>query len=92
MAIIHCGMDDVGRRLDHLMQLQDVWGAAYAILTTKGWNSAQEVMQAEELEIALTLLARHMQNDYSELRLAREVNEIPKPTTNNSGESEYTCS
>jgi hypothetical protein len=74
-------MDDVGRRLDHLAQLQDIWGTALALLTTKGWHSAQEKERAKELEIALVLLEHHMLSDYSELGLARTVNDLPKDAT-----------
>lgn len=76
-----CGMDDVGTRLEHLMQLQEVWSTAFELLTVRGWHSMQEQQQAKELETALRLLSNHMQNDYSELGLARTINDLPKDAT-----------
>jgi hypothetical protein len=85
-------MEDTGTRLQHLMELQDVWSTAYAMLTTKRWHSQKEKNQAEELNIALELLAHAIMNEYSELGLARTINDLPKAEDiriNNTGESNY---
>jgi len=72
------GMQDYGTRLDHMMDLQDLWSTAYAMLTTKGWHSIPEKVQARELEVALRLLGNYMTFNYSELGLARTINDLPK--------------
>ena len=72
------GMDDVGTRLEHMMDLQDIWSGAYALLTTKGWHSIHEQVRAIELEEALRLLAYYITSDYSELGIARTINNLPK--------------
>ena len=72
------GMDDVGKRIEHLMQLQESWSAALAFLTTSGWHSSLEKKRAGELEIALALLQHHMEAEYHETSYAVEINKLPK--------------
>jgi hypothetical protein len=49
--------DDVGTRLQHLMDLQEAWSSAYAILTRPhSWHSPQEELIAEKLRLLWTFL------------------------------------
>ena len=72
------GMQDWGKRLEHMMDLQDLWSGAYAILTGPGWHNPEEERQAKELEIALKLLGHHMQNDFDATQYAKVINDLPK--------------
>ena len=71
-------MTDHGTRLDHLMDLQDLWGRGLAICTQGIYISEAEKQRAKELEIALKLLAAHMQKDFPDVDYAREINALPK--------------
>ena len=71
------GMNDVGTRLEHMMQLQDLWGFGLQQLTTNNVNHSQkEVEQAKKLESALELLTYHMMNDYDASAYAKAINEL----------------
>lgn len=72
------GMQDVGTRLEHLMQLQDLWSTGLQILTTKGYHTDLEREQAKELETALKLLSYHMMSDFTPTNYAKEINNLPK--------------
>lgn len=81
------GMDDVGRRIDHLADLHSLWEFAYALLTTNNvWHTAVEQAQAEELEIGLKLLTKHMQTGYDSKKYAQEINSLPKNLPDSTGE------
>lgn len=71
-------MADVGTRLSHLMELQELWSTGLQILTTGTYHTDEEDNQAKELEIALRLLAFHMMNDYNATPYAQEINNLPK--------------
>jgi hypothetical protein len=71
-------MNDVGTRLEHLSDLQELWSTGLDILTRGTYHSEREKAQAEELEIALKLLENHMTKDFNMQPYAREVNELPK--------------
>jgi len=73
------GMDHVGTRMEHLADLQDLWGFAYAQLTTNHYHTEGEKYQAAELEVALDLLETHMQSQYRPTAYAKVINELPKP-------------
>ena len=71
------GMNDVGTRLEHMMQLQDLWGFGLQQLTTNNVRHSQkEVEQAKKLESALELLTYHMMNDYDATVYAKEINDL----------------
>jgi hypothetical protein len=78
-------MSDIGTRLDHLMELQELWSIGVAIarkLKDQGSYQAEtERKMEEELEIALKLLAAHMQKDFPDTDYAREINNLPKNPT-----------
>jgi len=77
--VIHTyGMNDVGKRIDHLMALQDLWSTALCILTTGTYHTEEERLQVQEIEIALRLLANHMQNDYDQTGYAIVINSLPR--------------
>jgi hypothetical protein len=68
--------NDVGTRLEHMMQLQDLWSTAYSILTRPNiWHSDLEIERAMHLQIALDLLQHHMEAEYNETQYARIINE-----------------
>lgn len=73
-------MKDVGKRLDHLNELHNIWSFALGQLTdmnARDGNVFRE-NQAKELQIALDLLTFHMQNDYSPTTYAQVINNLPK--------------
>ena len=72
------GMSDIGTRLEHLADLQDLWGTALCILTTGTYHNEREIAQAADIEIALKLLEKHMANDYNETQYARDINDLPR--------------
>jgi hypothetical protein len=78
-------MSDIGTRLDHLMELQELWGTGVAIarrLKDQGsYQSETERKMEEELETALKLLAAHIQKDFPNTDYAREINNLPKNPT-----------
>lgn len=79
-------MDDVGTRLEHLMELHDLWNTMFGILTADRWHTAVEIAQAEELEIAIKLLDKHMLFGYSNRKYAQEINSLPKSIPDPTGE------
>jgi hypothetical protein len=74
--------DDVGTRLEHMMQLQDLWSTSYGILTRDNfYHTGWEYNRAAALGIALDLLQHHMEAEYNLTQYAKEINDLPKPTT-----------
>lgn len=80
-------MDDYGRRLDHLMDLQELWSTGLAIARrakdSESYQSEAEIKTEAELEICLKYLGAHMEKDFLESRteIARVINELPKDAT-----------
>jgi hypothetical protein len=73
-------MEDVGTRMQHMMDLQDLWSFAYAVLTTPNiWHSERENVQAMELAVGIDLLNYHLQAEYKDTPYARVINGLPKP-------------
>jgi hypothetical protein len=72
------GGDDVGTRIEHLMQLQDIWSFALGIVTAGSYHTDREREQAKELETALKYLMLHIQSNYVDTPYARVINELPK--------------
>ena len=75
--IRHLKMEDIGTRLEHLMQLQDLWGRGLAI-ATQGYQTDLDKLLAKELQIALDLLTNHMQKDFISADYAKTINSLPK--------------
>ena len=71
-------MDDIGTRLEHLADLQDLWSFALGLLTAGTYHTDTELEQTKELETALQLLERHMLSDYSPTTYAQEINNLPR--------------
>lgn len=71
--------DDVGSRMLHMMELQDIWSTCYGVLTSPGWHSAQEKEQAKQIQTALNMLQNFMQVDYKDSTYAKIINNLPKP-------------
>lgn len=72
-------MEDVGTRLEHLADLQDLWSFALGMLTSGTYHSDPEIEQTRKLEIALELLEEHMLVGYSPTTYAQTINNLPKP-------------
>lgn len=71
--------EDVGTRIQHYMELQDMWSSAFAILTRPNlYHSPQEELIAARLEIALELLENHMRAEFSNASYAKVINDLPK--------------
>jgi len=77
MVVKLYGMSDIGTRMEHLAELQDLWGMALGMLTAGTYRNEQEVAQAREVETALKLLAYHMQSEYDATWYARTINALP---------------
>ena len=71
-------MKDVGTRLDHLADLQELWSFALSIETMGQYQTEPSMERAAKLEGALQLLTAHMMNDYSATTYAQEINNLPK--------------
>jgi hypothetical protein len=71
--------EDVGNRLEHMVQLHDLWNTAYGILTRPGYHSPLEEERAKQLSVALDLLMHHMSSEYNETFTAKEINDLPQP-------------
>ena len=77
-------MDDVGTRAEHMSDLQDIWSGGLAMLLSGTYHAPQEldddgncVEQVKELEIALKLLENHMTHAYSDVKYAKDINDLP---------------
>ena len=76
--------DDVGTRLQHMMDLQMLWSDVYGILTRPNlFHTELEQVRALQLEIALNLLQNSLEAEYNLVQYAKEINELPKPKKNN---------
>jgi hypothetical protein len=72
--------DDMGTRLSHMMDLQQLWSDVYGILTRPTlFHTELEQARALQLEIALDLLQNHMEAEYNLTQYAKEINDLPKP-------------
>jgi hypothetical protein len=69
-------MDDIGTRMEHLADLHELWTSGIEILSRGTYQTVFEQAMIEELEIARTLLARHMAKDYQQSSYAQEINKI----------------
>jgi len=76
------GSEDVGTRMEHLMELQDIWSSCYAVLTRPNIHHSDiEKARALSLEIGLDLLQHFMETWYNHLPYAKEINNLPKDAT-----------
>ena len=68
--------DDVGTRMQHMMELQDLWSTAYGILTRPDlYHTPLEEERAKNIGIALDLLQHHMEAEYNIVNYAKEIND-----------------
>ena len=68
--------DDIGTRLSHMMDLQQLWSDVYGILTRPNlFHTELEQVRAMQLEIALNLLQNHLESEYNIVQYARTINE-----------------
>lgn len=72
-------MEDIGKRIDHLMELQKWWADGLAILSSKGHHSPLEKEIAKELKICLENLYLYITKDYRQTYYAKEINELKSP-------------
>ena len=78
-------MTDHGTRLEHLMDLQELWSKGLA-LAMQGYQTHSDKERIKELNIALTLLTAHMQKDFDTTDYARAINALPKNAKDIPGE------
>jgi hypothetical protein len=71
-------MSQYGTRQEHLMELQKIWSDCLGMLTCKGWHTMQEKERALELEIALEILNKHVEYEFTGVEYARVINNLPK--------------
>ncbi len=72
--------DDIGTRLNHMMELQDLWSTAYGILMRPDlFHTDLKKERAKALGIALDLLQHHLEAEYNLTNYAKEINDLPKP-------------
>jgi hypothetical protein len=71
-------MDDVGTRLQHLADLQDLWSFAVGIETAGQYQTEPSIERTKKLQGALELLEAHMMNDYSPTTYAQVINNLPR--------------
>lgn len=69
--------DDVGRRAEHLMELQKYWSDCLGILTAPGFHTASEQVRAENLKTALDLLMTYAAAGFSATTYAKWINDLP---------------
>lgn len=77
MAVLD--MDDVGTRMQHMVELYDIWTEGLACMNNGHYLTVGDKARIEELEHAIKLLTYHMKNGYSDTTYAREINQIPAP-------------
>lgn len=71
--------EDVGTRISHMMDLQDLWATAYGILTRPNlYHTPLEEERAKQLTVALDLLEHHMEAEYNLVSYAKEINDLNK--------------
>lgn len=75
-------MADVGTRLQHLADLQELWSFALGIETDGQYHTDPSIERAKKLESALYLLEAHMMNDYvggdHQTVYAQVINALPE--------------
>lgn len=71
-------MEDVGRRIDHLMDLQRMWSDAVGIIEARSYTSTYEDEQKEKLQAALEMLNAYLGNTWEQWVYGRTINALPK--------------
>lgn len=75
-------MSDVGTRLQHLADLQELWSFALGVETAGQYQTEPSLERSKKLEAALLLLEAHMMNDYvahdHQITYAKLINDLPK--------------
>lgn len=71
-------MQDVGTRLQHLADLQELWSFALGLETATQYQTEPSLERTAKLEAALQLLEAHMMNDYAPTTYAQVINNLPK--------------
>ena len=66
-------MEDVGTRMEHLTELYELWKTGLDILERYDKSGPFYERKKEELEDALRLLGFHMQKDYHEDAIRKEI-------------------
>jgi len=68
--------EDIGTRIQHMMELQEVWSDCYGILTRPNiYHTQLEEERAKQLNIALDLLQHHLESEYNLTSYAKVINE-----------------
>ena len=75
---IPTGMEDIGTRREHLLDLYELWSVGKGILESLNHLSTGEELRLKELDSALKLLWYHMQNDYDARGYVTTINSLPR--------------
>lgn len=72
-------LDDVGTRMEHLMDLHNIWSFGLSLLEKPGWfYTALENDHALLLRAALKMLEYRLEEEYSPTPYAKTINSLPK--------------
>lgn len=71
--------DDIGTRLDHLMQLHEIWSWGYAQLTRPNitYRTPGQEDDARKLLTAIEMLNYQLRAFDNPTEIAREINQLP---------------
>ena len=72
------GMDDVGTRAQHLMDLYDIWTVGLQYMENGHYITVGEQSKIDELKSAIKLLVHHMEHEYRQLPYAAAINQLPE--------------
>jgi len=70
--------DDIGPRLEHLMDLHNVWSFGLSLLERPGYHTDLEKQHAEMLRVAIKMLNYRLEEEYSPTPYAKVINSLPK--------------
>ena len=72
--------EDVGTRIQHMVELHDLWNTAYGILTRPDlYHTDLEKERAKNLQIAIDFLIHHLEAEFNVTPYAKEINSSGPP-------------
>ncbi len=76
-AIKTGSLDDIGTRMKHLTDLYELWAVGLDVIERFDKHSPYYGEKKRELESAMKLLLFHVQKDYNEQSLKKEIELLP---------------
>lgn len=70
--------EDSGNRLDHLMELHDLWSWSLAMCLRGTFHTDLEKEQQEKLEVAIEMLNHILMGYQTETVIPQVINSLPK--------------